>query len=126
MTVLNSGGYFEEDIYADQIILLSNTVDSQGNSSTTSTVINGGPDIGTTVNDGGAQYVEDGGTASGATINSGGAQYVEDSGTASGTTVDSGGSETVFFGGVASNSVVSSGGYIYRERHGGITCHFRI
>jgi autotransporter passenger strand-loop-strand repeat protein len=92
--ILGVGGYLDESIYDDEIILLSYT----GSITTFPT----GMDIGTTVNNSGSQYV-DGGTAIDTTVNDGGyqevgEQYPEIGGTAISTTVNSLGRQVVLSG----------------------------
>jgi outer membrane autotransporter protein len=65
---------------------------------------------GTTVNDGGLQYVSKGGLAAGSVVNDNGIQRVFSGGTATGTMILSGGSAGISKGGLGADMLVSSGG----------------
>jgi autotransporter passenger strand-loop-strand repeat protein len=108
MFTIQSGGYFEEDIYADEIDLLSYTTDSQGITVITSTIISGGTDTDTQVFDGGTQNVRAGGTAINTTVSGGaifggtqGNQNVSAGGTAIDTQVLNFGTQNVWADGTA-------------------------
>jgi len=75
-------------------------------------VSSGGVANGTTISNGGREYVYGGGSASGATISSGGTEAVSSGGVASGATVLGGGTEYVYAGGSARGAVLSAGALV--------------